>query len=153
MLSKYTIEIEKRVKFNLPTRQNLPTMYELPSEEECGLPDWFAVIGVDRLYQKHSLRLNYVIWQEKVVPSIVIEFLSPRTKNEDLGKSESQGKQPTKWEVYEKILRIPYYIAFDGITWVLLIIDQNNRRLGDRYSTQHRLALLGFTTISPTYSC
>ncbi|MBC6419626.1 MAG: Uma2 family endonuclease, partial [Prochloron sp. SP5CPC1] len=79
-------------------------------------PDWFAVVGVDRLYEKRSLRLSYVIWQEKVAPSIVIEFLSPSTRNEDLGRSKPKGIQPTKWEVYEKILRIPYYIVFDGIT-------------------------------------
>lgn len=153
--------IEKQVKLNLPKRENLPTMYDLPSEEESGLPDeyhllqsqlcmatflpsisrdkvfvasdlnlyydsnhpqwykrpdWFAVVGVDRLYEKRSLRLSYVIWQEKVVPCIVIEFLSPSTRNEDLGRSKPKGKQPTKWEVYEKILRIPYYIVFDGIT-------------------------------------
>ncbi|MBC6418958.1 MAG: Uma2 family endonuclease, partial [Prochloron sp. SP5CPC1] len=149
------------MKINLPERENLPTMYDLPSEEESGLPDeyhllqselcratffhpmspdkvfvatdlnlyydsnntqwykrpdWFAVVGVDRLYQKRSLRMSYVIWQEKVAPCIVIEFLSPSTRNEDLGRSKSKGIQPTKWEVYEEILRIPYYIVFDGVT-------------------------------------
>src|SRR5207249_463385 len=27
-------------------------------------PDWFAVIGVPRLYDNRDLRLSYVIWQE-----------------------------------------------------------------------------------------
>ena len=153
--------IEPQVQLNLSERETLPTMYDLPSEEESGLPDeyhllqaqlckntffpsvspdkvfvatdlnlyydhhhtqwykrpdWFAVVGVDKLYQQRSLRLSYVIWQEKVAPCIVIEFLSPSTRNEDLGRSKPKGIQPTKWEVYEKILRIPYYIVFDGIT-------------------------------------
>ncbi len=158
-LAKSTIE--PQVKLNLPERETLPTMYDLPSEEESGLPDqyhllqaqlcmatffpsvspdkvfvasdlnlyydhhhtqwykrpdWFAVVGVDKLYQQRSLRFSYVIWQEKVAPCIVIEFLSLSTRNEDLGRSKPKGIQPTKWEVYEKILRIPYYIVFDGIT-------------------------------------
>ena len=153
--------LEQQVKLNLPKGETLPTMYDLPSEEESGLPDeyhllqselctatffpefspdkifvasdlnlyydsnhpqwykrpdWFAVVGVDRLYERRSLRLSYVIWQEKVAPCVVIEFLSPSTRNEDLGRSKPKGKQPTKWEVYEQILRIPYYIVFDGIT-------------------------------------
>ena len=151
----------QQVQLNFLKREVLPTMYDLPSEEESGLPDeyhllqselctatflpdlspeqvfvasdlnlyydsnhtqwykrpdWFAVVGVDRLYQRRSLRLSYVIWQEKVAPRVVIEFLSPSTRNEDLGRSKPKGKQPTKWEVYEQILRIPYYIVLDGIT-------------------------------------
>jgi len=27
-------------------------------------PDWFAVVGVSRLYQGQDLRLSYVLWQE-----------------------------------------------------------------------------------------
>ena len=46
----------------------------------------------------------------------MIEFLSTSTRNEDLGLSKRKGKQPTKWEVYEQILRIPYYFVFDGVT-------------------------------------
>ena len=29
---------------------------------EC--PDWFAVLGVSRLYEQRELRLSYMIWQE-----------------------------------------------------------------------------------------
>ena len=167
--------LEQEVKLSFPKKDNLPTMYDLPSEEESGLPDefhllqsefcsatfvpnvaqnkvfvasdlnlyydwqnsqwykrpdWFAVVGVDRLYQGNSLRLSYVMWQEEVAPSIAIEFLSPSTRNEDLGKSKRKGKQPTKWEVYEQILRIPYYFVFDGVTNKLLAYEL----VGNRYS-------------------
>lgn len=93
-------------------------------------PDWFGVVGVDRLYQKQELRRSYVIWQEEVSPFVVVELLSPGTENEDLGQTvRGLGQPPTKWQVYEQILRVPYYIVFDGAT--------NNLRAfvltGDRY--------------------
>lgn len=81
-------------------------------------PDWFAVLGVSRLYERRDLRLSYVIWQEGISPSVVVEFLSPGTGNEDLGatKRDSDDEPPTKWEVYEQILRVPYYVVFNRYT-------------------------------------
>lgn len=80
-------------------------------------PDWFAVLGVPRLYQGTDLRLSYVVWQEGVYPTIVVELLSPGTEPEDLGQTlRAVNQPPTKWEVYERILRIPYYIIFDRYT-------------------------------------
>ncbi len=77
-------------------------------------PDWFAVIGVPRFYDERELRLSYVVWDEGVNPSIVVELLSPGTDKEDLGLTKSEpGKPPTKWVVYEQILKIPYYILYD----------------------------------------
>lgn len=145
----------------IPPRDTLPTMYDLPSEdpEESGLPDdfhyyqpqllretfcpadypqercylgtdinlyydvnhtqwhkrpdWFAVLGVDPLYQQQQLRLSYVIWQEQIVPYIVVELLSPGTEKEDTGHRLHEINQPpTKWMVYEQILKVPYYVLY-----------------------------------------
>ncbi len=100
-------------------------------------PDWFGVVGVPRLYDEVDMRLSYVVWQEGVDPFIIAEFLSPGTEKEDLGendeeKSPSESEQlsgngqaiepkttrkpPRKWEVYEQILRIPYYVVFSRYT-------------------------------------
>lgn len=80
-------------------------------------PDWFASVGVDRLYEQRDLRLSYVVWQEGINPFVVIELLSPGTEKEDLGQTLREVNQPpTKWEVYERILRVPYYIVFDCYT-------------------------------------
>jgi Uma2 family endonuclease len=77
-------------------------------------PDWFLSVGVPRLYESTDLRLSYVVWQEGINPFVVIELLSPGTEKEDLGETQSvAGKPPTKWDVYEKILRVPYYVVFD----------------------------------------
>lgn len=80
-------------------------------------PDWFGVVGNSRLYENKDLRLSYVIWQEGVSPFVVVELLSPGTEREDLGQTlRTVDEPPTKWQVYEQILRIPYYIVFDRYT-------------------------------------
>jgi Uma2 family endonuclease len=85
-------------------------------------PDWFAVLGVARLYQQQDLRLSYVVWDEKVIPFIVVELLSPGTEKEDLGQTIRDVNQPpVKWEVYEQILQVPYYVVFDRYTEVLRV--------------------------------
>jgi len=80
-------------------------------------PDWFVVLGVAASLQQEEMRWSYVIWQESVTPFLVVELLSPGTEDEDLGKTLREiNKPPTKWEVYERILRIPYYVVFDRYT-------------------------------------
>jgi Uma2 family endonuclease len=86
-------------------------------------PDWFLVVGVARLYQGLTTRSSYVIWDEKVPPVLVVEFLSPGTEAEDLGRFATKppapakpGKPPHKFTVYEEILKIPNYVVFDETT-------------------------------------
>lgn len=77
-------------------------------------PDWFMVLGVERARNQRDLRWSYVIWQEGVDPFLVVELLSPGTESDDLGQTLREVNQPpTKWQVYEQILRIPYYAIFD----------------------------------------
>ena len=96
---------------------DLNLYYDLRHTHWYKRPDWFAVVGVDRFYEKKASRLSYVTWQEGVNPFIVVELLSPSTEKEDLGKTlRAIDKPPTKWEVYERILRIPYYVVFNGNT-------------------------------------
>lgn len=43
-----------------------------------------------------------------------VELLSPGTEDEDLGQTLREvNKPPTKWQVYEQILQIPYYFLFN----------------------------------------
>lgn len=74
-------------------------------------PDWFAVVDVPRIVDRG--RLSYVIWQEQQVPIVVVELLSPNTIEEDQGLTLRDRQPPSKWEVYESILRIPNYVLFD----------------------------------------
>jgi Uma2 family endonuclease len=80
-------------------------------------PDCFAVMGVSQFYEGKDLRLSYVMWQEQVSPVVIVELLSPGTEKEDLGQTErGTDRPPTKWDVYEQILKVPYYIVFDRYT-------------------------------------
>lgn len=92
-------------------------------------PDWFAVVGVPRLYDQVDMRLSYVVWQEGINPYVIVELLSPGTETEDLGEDKEKLpatsengqvidaiKPPRKWQVYEQILRIPYYVVFSRYT-------------------------------------
>ncbi len=106
-------------------------------------PDWFLVVDVPRLYEQRDLRRSYVIWQEGNPPTVVVEFLSPGTEVEDLGRfydetaEDSEGestnpvasavvlsgdnqatraKPPGKFEVYETQLRVPYYFVYSRFT-------------------------------------
>jgi Uma2 family endonuclease len=77
-------------------------------------PDWFLVLGRSDSPAQSELRLSYLIWQEHIAPFLMVELLSPGTEAEDLGQTlRVVGKPPTKWQVYEQILRIPYYAVFD----------------------------------------
>jgi len=105
-------------------------------------PDWFAVLGVARLYEERDLRLSYVVWQEGVTPYIVVELLSPGTEKEDLGKTLRDVKQPPpKWEVYEQILHIPYYVIYDRYSGQLQAFAQSGSRYRQLELPEQRLWL------------
>lgn len=77
-------------------------------------PDWFLVLGATTTDRQEELRWSYVTWQEGVNPFLVVELLSPGTEDEDLGqKLRELGKPAQKWDVYERILRVPFYVVFD----------------------------------------
>lgn len=100
-------------------------------------PDWFLAVGVPRLYDEGTLRRSYVIWQEEAAPYVIVEFLSPGTEREDLGRfyddksaavapladgraangrSSAAAGPPGKLEAYEKYLRVPHYIVYSRYT-------------------------------------
>ncbi len=93
-------------------------------------PDWFLVLGVASGSQQSDLRLSYVTWQETVNPFLVVELLSPGTEAEDLGQTLREVNQPpTKWQVYEQILRIPYYVVFDRYTLSVSLVSVSGHAL------------------------
>ncbi|MFL9452607.1 MULTISPECIES: Uma2 family endonuclease [Nostocales] len=122
------------------TGSDLNLYYDVRHTQWYKRPDWFLVLDVPRLYEEKDLRSSYVVWQEGVNPFVVVELLSPGTQKEDLGDyaelepmfgerstedvstmslaSESSNGQtlkqvpPRKWDVYERILRVPYYAVF-----------------------------------------
>jgi hypothetical protein len=98
-------------------------------------PDWFLAVDVPRLYDGDDLRRSYVVWQEGRAPEVVVELLSPGTEAGDLGRflagaepaefpssfssalagngSFEEEPPPEKFTVYERYLRVPYYVAYN----------------------------------------
>ncbi|NJM78395.1 MAG: Uma2 family endonuclease, partial [Acaryochloridaceae cyanobacterium RU_4_10] len=89
-------------------------LYYDPEHKWYKRPDWFVAIGVPRLYDERDMRMSFVVWDEGVSPSVIVELLSEGTDKEDLGLTKAQlGKAPTKWDVYEQILKVPNYVVYD----------------------------------------
>lgn len=61
-------------------------------------PDWFLVLDVPRLYEQRDLRRSYVLWQEGNPPTVVVEFLSPGTEAEDLGRFYDETSEDSERE-------------------------------------------------------
>ncbi|MFB2837680.1 Uma2 family endonuclease [Floridanema evergladense] len=114
--------------------------YDVRHQNWYKRPDWFGVVGVPRLYDGGDLRLSYVIWQEGISPFVVVELLSPGTEKEDLGETSSSVNQPpTKWEVYERILRVPYYVVFDRYTDTLRVFSLVSGRYQELNLTESKV--------------
>jgi Uma2 family endonuclease len=101
------------------TATDINLYYDLEHQLWYKRPDWMGVVGVDRFYGGVDLRASYVTWDEGVNPFIIVELLSEGTEKEDLGETiakapENGQKQipPGKWQVYEQILQVPYYVVF-----------------------------------------
>ncbi|NET55550.1 MAG: Uma2 family endonuclease [Symploca sp. SIO2E6] len=128
---------------------NLNIYYDLNHTQWHKRPDWFGVVGTSRLYDGHDTRDSYVTWIEPVNPVIVVELLSQSTKKQDLGEIETEGKEieegpdkpPSKWEVYESILKIPYYVVFNRRNNKIRIFHLVNGLYQEVNLTQGRLYL------------
>lgn len=89
-LSRYTSE-------RCFTASDLNLYYDVNQPQWYKRPDWFLAVDVPRLYDGKDLRRSYVIWQEGKAPYVAIEFLSPGTESEDLGRfyqAASQASPP-----------------------------------------------------------
>ncbi|MEM9505912.1 MAG: Uma2 family endonuclease [Cyanobacteria bacterium P01_E01_bin.43] len=109
-----TLRLSNYSADNYFTGMDLNVYYDVRHPLWHKRPDWFLALGVPRLYDGHDMRLSYVTWQEEASPTVVVELLSPGTQADDLGQRARELDQPpTKWQVYQDILRIPYYLIFD----------------------------------------
>ncbi|OLP19719.1 hypothetical protein BST81_04060 [Leptolyngbya sp. 'hensonii'] len=152
-----TLRLHHYAKSQIFTGTDLNLYYDVHHPQWFKRPDWFLVLGVQRLYQGTDLRSSYVLWQEGVAPFVAVELLSPGTEKEDLGDHAKlpevnpsivaatlnlqpevgngetiQDKPPRKWEVYEQILRVPYYIVFSRYTNQIRFF----KLVGGRYQEQ-----------------
>jgi Uma2 family endonuclease len=65
-------------------------------------PDFFVVLDVERRERK-----SWVVWEEGGrSPDVIIELLSASTEEQDRGR---------KRQIYERVLRVPFYAVYDPI--------------------------------------
>jgi Uma2 family endonuclease len=166
-----TLRLNGYAQNQIFTGTDLNLYYDVRHPQWYKRPDWFLVLGVPRLYDGTDLRSSYVIWQEGVDPFVVIELLSPGTEKDDLGEDVDLGEgsgqgtpalnrltdalpvvensqttrdtPPRKWEVYEQILRVPYYIVFSRYTDRLRFFQLTGGGIRNRCLTQLNL-VFGF---------
>jgi Uma2 family endonuclease len=151
-----TLRLADYARDNFFTASDLNLYYDLDHPLWHKRPDWFLAVDVPRLYDGDNLRRSYVVWQERRNPYVVIEFLSPGTEAEDLGRfydesakvatsdtprptsevtqngSEQSAKPPGKLQVYEQYLRVPHYLVYSRYTQRL----RHFRLEGGRYQEQ-----------------
>ena len=77
-----------------------------PPLRGCKAPDWFYGPGVEPL-PAGEYRRSYVLWQEGIVPQVVLEYASG-----DGSEERNQTRLEGKFWVYEQGIGIPYYGIF-----------------------------------------
>ncbi|NEQ51815.1 MAG: Uma2 family endonuclease [Leptolyngbya sp. SIO3F4] len=145
-----TLRLQDCAAENRFTGSDLNLYYDVHHPLWHKRPDWFLALDVPRLYDGHDLRRSYVVWQEGQAPTIVVEFLSPRTEREDLGRFYKDSDQipdngdsaslpkndtnhpPSKVDVYEQYLRVPHYLVYSRYTQRLRYF----KLFGSRYEEQ-----------------
>jgi Uma2 family endonuclease len=93
-----------------------------PPLDGCRAPDWFYVPGVPKLLGG-ELRRSYVLWQEKVPPLVVAEYVSG-TGAEERDRTPRAGK----WWVYEQAVKAGYYVIRDPDRGLLEVYSLVNGR-------------------------
>ncbi len=155
-----TLSLSGYSRDNYFTASDMNLYYQLRRPLWHKRPDWFLVVDVPRFYDG-DLRRSYVLWQEGRAPDVIVEFLSPGTEAEDLGRFYSDQppdlvdppvsrldppmpeaspdapawltmKPPGKLQVYETYLRVPHYFVFSRYTQQLRYFKLE----GHRYQEQ-----------------
>lgn len=65
-------------------------IYDRPDEPPI-IPDGFLSLGVERVFDP-DLRLSYVLWEERVIPQLVVEVVSETYRGEYSRKKEKYGE-------------------------------------------------------------
>jgi Uma2 family endonuclease len=96
-----TLKVHYAARQRVYVSGNLLLFYRPGDRRRHVSPDVFIVKGVD----KHD-RPNYLLWEEKKGPDVVIELTSSSTRREDLRD---------KFQLYQDTLHVPEYFLFDPL--------------------------------------
>lgn len=111
-----------------------------PPLEGVRAPDWFCVEGVPPLLDG-KMRRSYVLWQELIAPTVLLEFVSG-DGTEELDATPRRGK----FWVYEQAVHAPYYGVWfleDGQLRVFRLVDNHYVRMEPNENGRYPIAPLG----------
>jgi Uma2 family endonuclease len=121
-----TLEVRYAQQPRVYVSGNLLLFYEEGNRRRHVSPDVFVVTGVAK-----QARPNYLLWQERKGPDVVIELTSSSTRREDV---------ETKYQLYQNTLRVREYFLFDPLSDYLDPPLQGHRQRGGRYHPIRALA-------------
>jgi Uma2 family endonuclease len=110
-----------------------------PPEKGAAAPDWFYVGGVPPQLDG-QYRRSYVFWRELIAPTIVLEFASG-----DGSEERDQTPFKSKFWVYERVIRVPYYGIYEIITGKLEVyhlVDFSYQKLMPNERGHYEIALM-----------
>ncbi len=101
-----------------------------PPERGAEAPDWFYVPHVPPLVNGKRRR-SYVLWKERVIPLIAIEFASGDGSEERDSRATLEGdsEKAGKFWVYEQAIQIPFYAIYEVEKAAVEVYE----RIGGRY--------------------
>lgn len=118
-------------KLNVYYNPHLPFQYKRP--------DWFAVIGLSTEMPQPAQRMSYVLWEQVHASLIVVELLTPGREGDLFGQSLYKANPLlTKWRVYERLMRIPYYAVLSPDDAELRIFTLTGTRYQEAQDHQGR---------------
>ena len=113
-----------------------------PPEKGAEAPDWFYVANVPPLLNG-EYRRSYVLWKEKIVPLIAIEFVSG---NGDEERDNTPPPKAGKFWVYEQAIKIPFYAIYEvrkASVEVYQLIDGRYARILPNQRGHYAIAPMG----------
>jgi Uma2 family endonuclease len=114
-----TLKVWYATKPRVYVSGNLLLFYEEGNRRRHVSPDVFAVKGI----AKHD-RPNYLLWEERKGPDVVIELTSSSTRREDL---------EDKYQIYQDTLHVKEYFLFDPLGDYLTPTLQGHRLRRGQY--------------------
>jgi Uma2 family endonuclease len=83
-----------------------------PPLRGCRCPDFFYVPGVPPVLPDSAFRRSYVLWNDLVPPTLIIELVSDESRGTEHDKTPEEGK----FWIYENAIKAPYYAIYDPDT-------------------------------------
>lgn len=80
-----------------------------PPLNGCRCPDLLYVPGVPQCLPDSLVRRSYVLWQEKIPPTLVVELVSEQSRGSEHDRTPQEGK----FWIYENAIKAKYYVIYD----------------------------------------